>query len=116
VFFASLAAWSLGTIDSYKAPRPLAAALFQAREEPDMRLAYYQYFSPSLVFYCRRQILPLNSREAVIEFLRYPTEVHLFLPAEEWERLQPLVPAPCRLVAQHHDLYRHCQVVLVKNR
>jgi hypothetical protein len=116
LFLAALAAGGVDAVEANKAPRPLAAALFQAQEEPDIRLAAFQYFSPSLVFYCRRQIGHLASPESVIEYLLYPTEVYLFLPAREWERLQPLVPVPCRLVAQHHDLYRNCQVVLVANK
>ena len=52
----------------------------------------------------------------VLEQLRYPVEVYLFLPAAEWERLQPLVRTPCRLVGRHRDLYRKCDVVVVTNR
>jgi hypothetical protein len=116
LFLGAFAAWGVSGVDACKAPRPLVRALLAEQDEADIRVASYRYFQPSLVFYCRRQVVPLHDDAQALEYLRYPIEVYLFLPAEEWQRLHGQLRTPCRLLARHHDLYRNCEVVLVTNR
>jgi len=115
-FVSILAAWAVPAVDVAKAPRPLVQEMFQDQSEREFRVATYRYFQPSLVFYTHRQVWTLVSDEQALEQLRYPVTVYLFLPAAEWERLQPELTTPCRLVARHRDLYRRYDVVLVTNR
>jgi 4-amino-4-deoxy-L-arabinose transferase-like glycosyltransferase len=116
VFFAVVAGWGVAAVDACKAPRPLVRAMTDDRTAREIRVGCYHYFQPSLVFYARHNVLTLGDDEDVAELLRYPVEVYVFLPAAEWERLQPLVRTPCRLVGRHRDLYRKCDVVVVTNR
>jgi 4-amino-4-deoxy-L-arabinose transferase-like glycosyltransferase len=116
-FLGILAARGPLTLESQKAPRPLAAALHAAQTEPEIRVACYQYFQPSLVFYCRRQVDQLDDRTQVANFLRCPLPVYLVVPATVWENeLRGKVPGPCRQLARHRDFYRRCDVVVVTNR
>jgi 4-amino-4-deoxy-L-arabinose transferase-like glycosyltransferase len=115
-FLGVLAAGGVAAVDAYKAPRPLVRALPEDQARRDIRLACYDYFQPSLVFYSRRQVCRLASDAETLEYLGYPIEVYLFLPAPQWDRLRPLAPARCREVSRHRDLYRNCEVVLVTNR
>jgi 4-amino-4-deoxy-L-arabinose transferase-like glycosyltransferase len=116
VFLAVMAGWGVTAVDASKAPRPLVQAMLRDQDEREVRVACYRYFQPSLVFYARRDVQLLGTDRDVLEELRYPIEVYLFLPAAEWERLQPLVRTPSRLVSRHRDLYRKCDVVVVTNR
>ncbi len=111
-----VAAGGTMAVDQAKAPRALVRAILQEQSEPDIRLACYNYFQPSLVFYSRREVPVLLSDAQALELLRYPVEVFLILPEPDWQRLQQQVRTPCRLVAEHHDLYRHCDVVVITNR
>jgi hypothetical protein len=115
-FLATLAAWGVNAMEAYKAPRPLVQAIHESQEEPEVRLACYRYFQPSVVFYAGRHVEQLGDEEKVYNLLRYPTEVYLLLPAAEWERLRGQVRVPTRTVARRRDLYRNCEVVVVTNR
>jgi 4-amino-4-deoxy-L-arabinose transferase-like glycosyltransferase len=115
-FLGLAAAGGVAAVDVYKAPRPLARAIQHQQTEREMRVVCYRYFQPSLVFYARRQVTLLTTEEQVLEYLRYPVEVFLVLPAADWEQLQTQVRSPCRLVFRHGDLYRRCEVVVVTNR
>jgi 4-amino-4-deoxy-L-arabinose transferase-like glycosyltransferase len=114
-FLGLLAGWGVAAVDASKAPRPLVGAMRQHQAERDVRVACYRYFQPSLVFYSRRQVHQPDNDEAVLEYLSYPVEVYLFVPAAEWERLRPRAPTG-RVVGSHRDLYRNCDVVVVSNR
>jgi hypothetical protein len=76
----------------------------------------YEYFQPSLVFYCRREVQRLESEGQVLEFLRCPLPVYLFVPAAVWDKLKEKVREPYHLLAQKRDLYRRCDIVVVANR
>ena len=103
-------------VDAHKAPRALVQAVQAQQTDRDIRVGCYQYFQPSLVFYCRREIQRLQNDEQVLEFLRCPLPVYLFLPAATWDSLQARVNGPHHLLARHEDLYRQHEVVVVMNR
>jgi 4-amino-4-deoxy-L-arabinose transferase-like glycosyltransferase len=115
-FVGSLAAYASVALDAYKAPRALVEAAQARQTGCEVRVGAYQYFQPSLVFYCRREVQRLDSEKELQEFLDLPYPVFVFLPARVWQGLQPQLQASCRLLAQHHDLYRRCEVVAVTNR
>ncbi len=115
-FLGLLALGGAAAVDAAKAPRPLARAMRADQTERDIRVVCYAYFQPSLVFYSGRPVWPLGSEEEALEYLRYPVQVYLFVPAAQWEQLRGLTAAPCREVSRHRDLYRRCDVVLVTNR
>jgi 4-amino-4-deoxy-L-arabinose transferase-like glycosyltransferase len=102
-------------VDDFKAPRALVAASGARDEYSEIRVGTYQYFQPSLVFYCRREVRSFDSEDRSIEFLRSPLTVFLFMPSEVWDNLKAKVHGPVRLLARHLDLYRNCEVVVVTN-
>jgi hypothetical protein len=116
LFTGALAAWGGSAVDRYKAPRALVRALPADQTRREVRVAAYDYFQPSLVFYCRREVLRLRSDLEVADFLRGPLPSYLFVPARLWEEgLSKKVPGPYRLLRRHYDLYDGCDVVLVTN-
>lgn len=116
VFVGSLAAWGSSALDAYKAPRALVELAQAQQTESEIRIGCYQYFQPSLVFYCRREVHSLESEEKVLEFLKNPLPAYLFTPASVWESLEGKIATEHRVLARRRDLYRHCDVVVVTNR
>jgi 4-amino-4-deoxy-L-arabinose transferase-like glycosyltransferase len=116
LFTGALLAWGGVAVDAHKAPRVLVE-LSQARQtEREVRVGCYQYFQPSLVFYCQREVQRLDSEAQALEFLRCPLQVYLFVPASAWRSLEGKVRGPYHLLAQQRDLYRRYEVVVVTNR
>jgi 4-amino-4-deoxy-L-arabinose transferase-like glycosyltransferase len=117
VFVGLFAGGAATVLEPRKAPRPLTQALPGDQTEREVRVGCYEYFQPSLVFYCRRQVQKLETPGDAAEFLRTPLPVYLFVPASAWEEtLRPLVHGPHRLLGRHHDFYRNCDVVVVTNQ
>jgi hypothetical protein len=42
--------------------------------------------------------------------------VYLFIPANDWDRLQSMVSVPTRVIGRQHDMYHHTDVLVVTNR
>ncbi|MBV9122954.1 MAG: glycosyltransferase family 39 protein [Planctomycetes bacterium] len=116
LFLVPLAGWGSLAIDQYKAPRPLTQSCHTQQTERDIRIGWYQYSQPSLVFYSRRKVESLEDEARVLEFLRYPVPVYLFVPESAWEVLKDKVRGRHHLLGRHHDLYRRCEVVVVTNQ
>jgi 4-amino-4-deoxy-L-arabinose transferase-like glycosyltransferase len=116
LFTASVAAWVAPAVDAYKAPRELARAGRVESIDKEIRIGCYQYYQPSLVFYCGTEVLRLGDETSVRDFLSYPFENYLLLPVAAWEGLAGRVDPGYRVIARHYDLYRHTEVLLVSNR
>jgi 4-amino-4-deoxy-L-arabinose transferase-like glycosyltransferase len=117
VFLGLLAGGGSGALEPRKAPRALTEAFQAQQDEPDIRVGCYRYFQPSLVFYCGREVQGFTDAKEVVEFLRCPLPVYVFVPAPVWEQeLQARVKGPWRLLGRRRDLYRNCDVVVVTNR
>jgi 4-amino-4-deoxy-L-arabinose transferase-like glycosyltransferase len=104
------------TLDQQKAPRFLTANAGACQPEEEIRTAAFAYFQPSLVFYCQREVTRLDTEVQARDFLRSPLLSFLFVPETIWQTLQPTMPASCRVVDSHYELYRRCRVVVVANR
>lgn len=110
---AALAAFGPLAVDAYKAPRALAGALPADQSYRDVRIGAYEYFQPSLVFYCRREVSRLTDEAAALQMLEGPLPAYLFVPVSVWEDLRPKTRG--RELARHHDLYDGRDIVLVTN-
>ena len=116
LFAGLLAVGPVCAVDVYKAPRPLAAIVREQRTDPEIRIATYRFFQPSLVFYCGREVIQLSDEYQAINFLNSPLPVYLFVPAEVWNDLRAKVQRPYGLLGRHRDLYRNWDVVLITNQ
>ena len=116
LFVGLLAVGGSTAVDSYKSARPLVHIFRTHITEPEVRVASYRYYQPSLVFYCRREVLRLNAEPEALEFLAYPLPVYLFVPAPAWQTLEARLPSPHRVLGRHADLYQGGEVLLVTNR
>ena len=115
LFTASAAALGPAAVEAWKAPRALAAALPADQTRRDVRVAAFGYFHPSLVFYCRREVLFPDSEQGALDFLAGPLPSYLFVPAERWPALQAKAARTYRLLTRRYDLYDDCDVVVVTN-
>jgi hypothetical protein len=111
----ALAAWGSLRVDALKAPRPLVQETGACQTDRDIRIGCYQFYQPSLVFYCHREVRVLNDEEQVLEFLSTPLPIYLFVSAQAWEGLEDKVPGTHRLLARHRDLYKGIDVVVITN-
>ncbi len=116
LFIGMLAAWGGTVLDEHKAPRSLVRAVLPTGGAQEIRVGCYEYFQPSLVFYCRREVIRFADDNQVLEFLQSPWPVFLFVPEPVWRVLEAKADAPHRLLGRHWDLYRRCEVVVVTNR
>lgn len=114
-FVVSLMAVPAEVLEQQRAPRELVRAAGLADPTRDVRIAAFEWFQPSVVFYSGREVSRLNSPTAVSEFLAVPTPGYVFVPAKVWEQLQPALPRTHRVVALRHDFLTRCDVVVVTN-
>jgi 4-amino-4-deoxy-L-arabinose transferase-like glycosyltransferase len=115
VFVSLLVTWPPHVLEKQRAPRELVRVAGLADPNRDVRIATYEWFQPSVVFYTGREIGRLTSAESVAEFLAVPTPAYVFVPATVWEELSPDLPGSHRVIARHHDFLRKCDVVVVTN-
>jgi 4-amino-4-deoxy-L-arabinose transferase-like glycosyltransferase len=116
LFVGALAAWGGAAVDAHKAPRPLVETVRATPGEREVRVACYEYYQPSLVFYCRREVLRFTQAGEALDFLKHPLQVYLFVSAAAWDGLEARVHGPHHVLGRHRDLYRGCDVVVVTNR
>jgi 4-amino-4-deoxy-L-arabinose transferase-like glycosyltransferase len=119
LFLGVLAAWGASALEDCKAPKTLVQDAIQFDDDlsaREVRVASYQYFQPSLVFYCRREVRQLKQEQDTLEFLSNPLPVYLILPAARWQTLEAKAPGPHRVLGRRRDLYQNCDVVVVTNR
>jgi hypothetical protein len=115
LFTAGLLGGANGAVEPHKAARALVQAMPCDQLFRDARVAAFEYFQPSMVFYCRREVSCLQSEQQALDFLAGPLPSYLFLPARQWESLRQKVSAPCRLLGRRYDLYSGDEMVVVTN-
>src|SRR5262249_32647970 len=99
VFVGSLAFWVGSALDAHKAPRFLVQTAQARQLYSEVRVGCYEYYQPSLVFYCQRQVQRLLFERDALNFLRSPLHVYLFMPAGIWDNLETKVTGPYRVVS-----------------
>ncbi len=116
VFIALMIAFPTLIIDRQKAPRELVRAGELADASRDIRVAAFEWFQPSIVFYSGREVARLRSPEALEQFLAVPTPGYVFVAAPTWERVtQQRVQLEARVVARHRDFLNSCDILLISN-
>jgi len=115
IFAGTIAFWGTGVVDRFKAPRSLVQALPEDHTRREVRVAAFDYFQPSLVFYCQREVHCPQNDYFAFDFLRTPLPVYLFVSEEKWEQFKKFAPPSYHLVARHRDLYNGREILLVTN-
>ena len=113
---APLAAFCSVFFNRYKAPSALVEQAHALDEATDIRIGGWRIdHLPSLNFYVRRDVEHLQDERDIAGFLGYRLPVYLFMPAEDWQRLQSTLPG-AHVVARQYDMYHHADLVVVTNR
>jgi 4-amino-4-deoxy-L-arabinose transferase-like glycosyltransferase len=116
-FIGGLAAGGSTALNSYRAPRPLVQEAQALRRAEEVRVGCYQLeHLPSLNFYVQRHVKYHENEQEVVTFLDSPHRCYLFLPREDWQRLEGQIRVPYRVLASHREMYRSGEVVVVTNR
>jgi hypothetical protein len=116
IFTGGLACWCGTAVEVGKSPRQLVQSARLRQTERDIRMGCYRYFQPSLVFCCHREVFRLDTESQALDFLRYPLQSYLFLPASSWEALKTNVHGAPQVIGRHWDMYQNCEVLVVANR
>ena len=114
-FTSLLAAGAVAAVEPYKAPRSLAALLPEDQLRRECRVATFDYFQPSLVFYCGRQVLVVDTALDAVHFLQQPLPCYLMTSMEQWEQMKSLAPKGTKELGQHYDMYQRKVIVVVSN-
>jgi 4-amino-4-deoxy-L-arabinose transferase-like glycosyltransferase len=115
LFAAPVAGLGVLAMESHKAARQLARALPEDQARREVRLAALDYFQPSLVFYCRREVQRFEDEGHALAFLHGQLPSFLFVPEEVWIGMQRHLAMPMRVLARHRDLYSGRMIVVVTN-
>jgi len=116
LYTAGLCAGGTTALDASKAPRTLVVQHGLCQPDHEIRIACHQYFQPSLVFYCQREVERLDDETKALEFLDGALPAYLIVPDPVWEALHTKVRGPYRVLGRHRDLFRNCEVVVVTNQ
>jgi len=117
LLFGPLAASGSALFNRYKAPGALIAQMDSFSSDVDLRIGCWNLeHLPSLNFYVKRNIEHLADENAVRNFVSMRLPVYLFLPLADWERLEKKLDTNLRVIARHHDMYHHTEVVVLTNR
>ncbi len=114
---AIVAMWGPLLVDAAKAPRALAGLLPADQTSHEVRIATYDYFQPSLVFYCQREVeqFKADQRTQVQEFLEGSLASYLIVRAQDWEKLRPHAGVRCHTLGSKYDFYDGNEIVVVTN-
>lgn len=116
LFVGLTASFAVVAFDRYKAPRDLVRDSGAFDPNQDIRLASLDYTQPSVTFYAQRDVERLTSPQAAADYLMTNRPGFLFLTAETWPKVAPLIDRPVHIVARRFDLYRHQDVLVISNR
>jgi 4-amino-4-deoxy-L-arabinose transferase-like glycosyltransferase len=112
-----LAAFGSVVFNRFKAPQVLVERTGAARRDEDIRIGCWQLeHLPSLNFYVKRNVEHLHDENALANFLQSRLPVYVFIPLDDWQRLQSKMDGSIRLIGRQYDLYHHTEVVVVTNR
>lgn len=116
LFVGVLVAFPPNVVDRQKAPRELVRTSGAGDPTRDLRLASFEWFQPSVVYYTGREVTVLESPAAVAAFLEVPTPAFLFVPEPVWKQsLAGRMQVPFRVAAKHHDFLEKCDILVVTN-
>lgn len=116
VFVTAVTAGALPEMNPHKPSVALAQALPDDQLEHDIRIGACDYFQPSLVFYCQREVKKLYGGGAGVAFLHSPLPAYLIVRGDTWEEIRGKVPPGARVLTRQRDLYINQDVVLVANQ
>ena len=112
-----MAAFGSAMFNRFKAPRALVEQTDTMRQDEDIRIGCWQVeHLPSLNFYVKRNVEHLRDENALVNFLGSRLPVYVFMPLDDWQRLESKIGGSTRIIGRQHDMYHHTAVVVVTNR
>jgi 4-amino-4-deoxy-L-arabinose transferase-like glycosyltransferase len=111
-----LGAYAAVILNRCKAPQPLVEQVQVWDDTQDLRIGCWNLeHLPSLNFYLQRNVEHLKEERDITGFLQYRLPVFLFLPLEDWQRVEKSLGNAAHVVGRHHDMYHHTEIVVVTN-
>lgn len=110
-------AWAVMAFNEVKPTRPLVELTDAADRQRELRIASFGLgHHPSLNFYCQRDVSHLPGEQEIIDVLRYPVPVYVFTSVARWEKVQPRIQSPHRVLGRHRNIYHGNELVVVTNQ
>ena len=104
-------------LNDCKSPAALARESGMGRRDVDLRIGMYETdHIPSLNFYARRDVAPLNGPAMFVEFLKLPLPAYIVVSEEKLGELRAKNVALAGRRARHYDMYKRQAMVVVSNR
>lgn len=116
LFTGTLANWGVSQLESRKCVRTLAKVFQNEKAAGEIRVAGYDYFHPSMVFYCQRTVERIWGEPTAHEFLSYPVPVYIFIPVRDLDKIRANSPKPFRELARGFDMYKGREIALITNQ
>jgi 4-amino-4-deoxy-L-arabinose transferase-like glycosyltransferase len=112
-----MAAFGSVLFNHCKAPRGLVEQTDALRRAEDIRIGcWHVEHLPSLNFYVKRNVEHFCDENALANFLTSRLRVYVFIPLEDWRRIEGRMAASAHIIGRQHDMYHHMEVVVVTNR
>ena len=112
-----MAAFGSVLFNHCKAPRGLVEQTDALRRAEDIRIGcWHVEHLPSLNFYVKRNVEHFCDENALANFLTSRLRVYVFIPLEDWRRIEGKMAASARIIGRQHDMYHHMEIVVVTNR
>jgi len=117
LFVATGAAFGPVLVDNAKISHRLGRAIRESQQEPEIRVACYGWFEPSIVFYVGRPVANLRQVQEARKWLEHPLESYLVVSQPWWEeRLRLRLHKPYTILQRYWDFTRGREILLVVNR
>nr|BAL56404.1 hypothetical conserved protein [uncultured Planctomycetota bacterium] len=117
VFVALGAAIGPVLVHPAKVAHRLGQTIRQSQTEPEIRVACYGWFQPSIVFYVQRPVANLREVQEACDWLDHPLESYLIVSRPWWEeRLLPALKTSATVLACYWDFTRRREILVIVNR
>jgi 4-amino-4-deoxy-L-arabinose transferase-like glycosyltransferase len=115
VLLGIVAAFPTVAMNEYKVPKYFADEVGLRQTDREIRILACRWFRHSLVFYVRREVMPVEDFAGLEGLLALPRPTYLLVPDDVWTELSKTLKVPLRELARRYDFYARRDIVVLAN-